>query len=124
MVASSEWEFEDIAVKYAQDLSYEFVVDDEAPSQPTHQAFGFMDETVHQPSPASVYRVGRGILMDLRRDLFLKRDHSPLFDTPRWVRNLEKGYLEAWRRWDSGEEFTPQGWSCIWIKDQGEKVHR
>ncbi|ORY03989.1 hypothetical protein K493DRAFT_311549 [Basidiobolus meristosporus CBS 931.73] len=123
MVASSEWEFEDMAVKYAQDLRYEFVVDDGVQPLQTH-AYGLLQETVDQKAPPAVYRVGRGILMDLRRELFLKRDHSPLFDTPRWVKNLEKGYLEAWRRWDSGEEFTPQGWSCIWIRDQGERVHR
>ncbi|ORY08017.1 protein prenylyltransferase [Basidiobolus meristosporus CBS 931.73] len=101
MVVASEMEYEDVAVKYAQDLTYEYVADD----QPAY------------------YRVGHGILMDLRQDLFLKRDRSPLFDTPRWVRNLEKGYLEAWRRWDSGEEFTPKGWRCIWVDDE-ESVHR
>ncbi|KAK9728636.1 hypothetical protein K7432_000910 [Basidiobolus ranarum] len=124
MVVSSELEYEDIAVKYAQDLSYEYVVDNESQLQQPHQMFEFLRGITQQQLQSSFYRIGRGILMDLRRDLFLKRDNSPLFDTPRWVRNLEKGYLEAWRRWDSGEEFTPKGWSCIWVNDVGESVHR
>ncbi|KAI0068507.1 TPR-like protein [Artomyces pyxidatus] len=47
----------------------------------------------------------RGALMDLRRKLFINRDHMPLFDTARWTRNIEKGYREAWRRWASGTAF-------------------
>ncbi|KAI9598712.1 glycosyl transferase family 41-domain-containing protein [Syncephalis fuscata] len=61
----------------------------------------------HSPLPrAGLHRRGHGPLMELRKKLFLTRDVSPLFDTGRWVRNLEKGYWEAWRRWASGDEFT------------------
>ncbi|RKO93756.1 glycosyl transferase family 41-domain-containing protein, partial [Blyttiomyces helicus] len=35
----------------------------------------------------------------LRRRLFLTRDQIPLFDTPRWVRNLEAGMALAWTDW-------------------------
>jgi len=49
---------------------------------------------------------GRGIgeLGAIRRVLFEHRWKSALFDTKRWVRDLEDAYHEAWRRWVSGEE--------------------
>jgi predicted O-linked N-acetylglucosamine transferase (SPINDLY family) len=28
---------------------------------------------------------------------------SRLFDTKRWVRDLEKAYWEAWMKWERGE---------------------
>ena len=46
---------------------------------------------------------GSGRLMDLRRMLWEGRWTSRLFDTRRWVRDLERGYEEAWRRWEAGE---------------------
>lgn len=45
----------------------------------------------------------RGRLMDLRKMLFHARWSSALFDTRRWVRDLEDAYDEAWRRWVAGE---------------------
>ena len=42
----------------------------------------------------------KSILLKMRRRLFLTRDSMPLFDTDRWVRNLETGMVEAWRRWE------------------------
>lgn len=44
-------------------------------------------------------------LLNLRRCLFLTRDTMPLFDTQRWVKNLEKGYVAAWKRWVDGSQF-------------------
>jgi len=44
-------------------------------------------------------------LLHLRRCLFLARENIPLFDTQRWVKNLEKGYVAAWRRWVDGSQF-------------------
>ncbi|KAJ2632570.1 hypothetical protein GGF44_003790, partial [Coemansia sp. RSA 1694] len=52
-------------------------------------------------------RVSIGPAADLRRDLFLARDQSRLFDTQRWTRNLERGLEEAWRRWTTGEDDPP-----------------
>lgn len=52
-----------------------------------------------------VHWMGHGPLMDLRRALWEQRDQSLLFDTLRWTRNLEKGLCEAWRRWETGQEF-------------------
>ncbi|KAG9288752.1 hypothetical protein G9A89_023049 [Geosiphon pyriformis] len=42
-----------------------------------------------------------GDLMVARRVLFLGREKSPLFDTQKWVRNLERGFEIAWQRWAS-----------------------
>ena len=46
---------------------------------------------------------GEGRLMELRRMLWEGRWTSRLFDTERWVRNLERAYWEAWARWERGE---------------------
>lgn len=47
--------------------------------------------------------MGEGRLMELRKLLYENRRNSPLFDTRRWVRDLECAYSEAWRRWVAGE---------------------
>jgi len=47
---------------------------------------------------------GRGRLVELRRMLFLNRWESKLFDTRRWVNDLEEAYDEVWKRWVKGEE--------------------
>ena len=43
-------------------------------------------------------------LFSLRRHLEDVRDNCAAFDTARWVRNLEKGYLEVWSRREGGLE--------------------
>lgn len=45
---------------------------------------------------------GSGRLVELRRLLYESRTSSALFDTRRWVRDLEDAYDEAWRRWVEG----------------------
>ncbi|CAK4031131.1 related to UDP-N-ACETYLGLUCOSAMINE--PEPTIDE N-ACETYLGLUCOSAMINYLTRANSFERASE [Lecanosticta acicola] len=47
--------------------------------------------------------VGRGRLGELRKMLFHARWSSALFDTNRWVRDLEDAYDESWKRWVSGD---------------------
>ena len=42
-------------------------------------------------------------LLELRRVLYEGRWSSALFDTKRWVRDLEEAYEEVWRRWVVGE---------------------
>ena len=42
-------------------------------------------------------------LTELRKMLYEARWTSALFDTRRWVRDLEEAYEEAWRRWVAGE---------------------
>jgi predicted O-linked N-acetylglucosamine transferase (SPINDLY family) len=49
-----------------------------------------------------VYGVGRGRLADLRKLLWESKSTCALFDTRRWVRDLEKAYEEAWKHWVDG----------------------
>lgn len=45
----------------------------------------------------------RGRLAELRKLLYEARWTSPLFDTRRWVDDLEEAYGIAWERWVRGE---------------------
>lgn len=62
-----------------------------------------------------VYRGHRatGRLSQLRRLLYESRWTSPLFDTRRWVRDLEEAYEVAWGKWERGEG------GDIWLKQRG-----
>ena len=46
---------------------------------------------------------GQGRLTGLRKMLYHARWTSALFDTKRWVRDLEDAYEQAWKRWVAGE---------------------
>ncbi|CAO3632045.1 unnamed protein product [Cunninghamella echinulata] len=115
MVVSSEKEYEDQAVQWAQSLS-------PSPDPIIHEEKEEKEKIVISSS-TNGQTIKKGYLMDLRKRLFLSRRKNPLFDTKRWTRNLEKGYQEAWKRWISGEEMeditsnsiTTSG--CIWIND-------
>jgi protein O-GlcNAc transferase len=61
-------------------------------------------------------------ILELRRRLFLARDTMPLFDTERWVRNLEKGFNAAWKRWVGGLQFRPGHGGCITVKDEDDTL--
>lgn len=50
------------------------------------------------------YGEGRGRLATLRKTLWDSKWTCALFDTRRWVVDLEKAYDEAWRRWVAGED--------------------
>lgn len=45
-----------------------------------------------------------GRLVELRRMLFTHRWQSRLFDTRRWVNDLENAYEAVWSAWVKGEE--------------------
>ena len=45
----------------------------------------------------------QGRLMEIRRMLWEGRWESKLFDTRRWVRDLERAYWCAWEKWEAGE---------------------
>jgi hypothetical protein len=45
----------------------------------------------------------KGRLSELRKLLYESRWTSALFDTRRWVRDLEDSYEIAWKRWVRGE---------------------
>lgn len=51
-----------------------------------------------------------GRLGELRKTLYEARWNSVLFDTKRWVRDLEEAYEIAWDRWVKGEG------GDIWLK--------
>ncbi|KAA1466908.1 hypothetical protein DENSPDRAFT_766865 [Dentipellis sp. KUC8613] len=92
--------------------------------------------TLEQIPDGDTVRRGHGALINLRRNLFLNRTAMPLFDTARWVRNIQKGYREAWRRWAMGTQFEQSvEWEschgaekdsgCIWVVDDDPvDVHR
>lgn len=46
----------------------------------------------------------RGRLSELRKLLFEERWRCRLFDTRRWVRDLEEAYEQVWKGWVNGEE--------------------
>ena len=77
LITDSDEAYEDQAVELGNDLSYSTVNGRQG--------------------------VGKGRLMELRKLLYESRWSSALFDTRRWVRDLELAYWEAWRRWVAGK---------------------
>ena len=76
LIAADETEYEESAIRLATELRYN-----------TSRGFG----------------EGRGRLAELRKLLWKSKWTCALFDTRRWVRDLEEAYEEAWRRWVEGE---------------------
>ena len=76
LIAKNDDDYEERAVELGSGLAY--------PLQPDRQGFG------------------EGRLMDIRKLLYESRHTSALFDTRRWVQDLENAYDEAWRRWVAG----------------------
>lgn len=58
----------------------------------------------------------KGRLGELRRTIYEGRWQAPLFDTRRWVKDLEDAYVRAWRRWVRGEG------GDIWLNDPETSV--
>jgi predicted O-linked N-acetylglucosamine transferase (SPINDLY family) len=77
LIASSDTEYEEMAVRLGKGLTY--------------------------PKSGPDVGKGQGRLIDLRKILTESRWTSALFDTARWTRDLEDAYAEAWRRWVKGE---------------------
>lgn len=76
LIASSEEEYEALAIRLGSSL--------------------------HYPREGPEVGFGRGRLVDLRRILTEGRWTSALFDTHRWVRDLEDAMEVAWERWVNG----------------------
>ncbi|KAJ2007948.1 hypothetical protein GGI04_001320 [Coemansia thaxteri] len=95
MVVSSADAYVDRAVDWALSASHDYEYIQHAEQEEGGGSGSAAAESV---------RVCHGPVADLRRKLFLARDDSRLFDTARWTRNLERGLLEAWRRWTTGED--------------------
>ena len=121
MIVRSSEEYEARALAFSSGLSYDIV--------PPRQGAGA------NKIDGRTQRRGRGELSELRRKLFLTREKSALFDTRKWVRNMEKGYVKAWERWVGGEEFEDTvEWQngdkggarttgCIWVEDDEEALN-
>lgn len=77
LIAKDDEQYEEFAIKLASSFSY----------------------TVHP----SGFGEGIGRLGELRKLLYDSRWTCSLFDTKRWVSDLESAYNEAWRRWVSNE---------------------
>ncbi|KAG9256163.1 glycosyl transferase family 41-domain-containing protein [Emericellopsis atlantica] len=77
LIANTETEYEQTAIALGNGLTYHF--------------------------ENGLYGEGRGPLMDMRRILFESKWACPLFDTRRWVSNVESAYEVAWRRWVDGQ---------------------
>ncbi|KAI5291351.1 hypothetical protein KEM54_005251 [Ascosphaera aggregata] len=74
LIVSSDEEYEARAIELCRNLSYP------VPARPT------------------------GRLVDMRRMLFTNRFQAALFDTRRWVEDLEEAYFAVWNKWAKGEE--------------------
>ena len=66
------------------------------------RAVALGDDLVYSTEPAGI-GMGKGRLVELRKLLYESRWSSALFDTKRWVRDIEAAYAEAWRKWVTGE---------------------
>ena len=77
LIVDSEQQYEDRVVELGATLQYR--------TDPAHPGYA------------------RGRLSELRKLLYESRWTSALFDTRRWVRDLEAAYVEAWRRWVASE---------------------
>lgn len=77
LIAKDDDQYEEFAIKLASEFSYKI--------------------------NSSGYGEGVGRLGELRKILFDSRWTCALFDTKRWVSDLEAAYEEAWRRWVANE---------------------
>ncbi|KAI6093042.1 glycosyltransferase family 41 protein [Hypoxylon rubiginosum] len=77
LIASDDADYENLATRLASSLSYRRV--------------------------EGQYCEGHGRLAEMRKILFEAKWTCALFDTHRWVDDLEQAYEEAWRRWEAGE---------------------
>ncbi|MCJ1306429.1 hypothetical protein MMC25_000071 [Agyrium rufum] len=94
LIVGSDEEYEERAVRLANELSYELVVRSGRKDRNTSSGIqNYIEE----------WGVGKGRLCDLRKLLYEARWTNALFDTERWVSDLEDAYEEAWRKWVAGE---------------------
>lgn len=77
LIAQDDDEYEEFAIRLASSFSYR----------------------IHR----SGHGEGVGRLGELRKLLYDSRWTCALFDTKRWVSDLELAYEEAWRRWVANE---------------------
>lgn len=77
LIAPSEAEYEQMAIRLVSGLNYD--------------------------TTSSDYGQGQGRLAEMRKLLWDSKWRCGLFNTRRWVSDVEDAYEEAWRRWVAGE---------------------
>ncbi|KAJ1906241.1 hypothetical protein LPJ81_001455 [Coemansia sp. IMI 209127] len=97
MVVSGADEYIERAVEWATQSSFEYQYAVPVPGNPPILS-------ADPQTGCFQRRLCHGPVMEMRKQLFLMRDKSRLFDTLRWTRNLERGLAETWRRWVAGED--------------------
>lgn len=65
-------------------------------------AIGLAASLVHSVTSSGKGR-SSGRLSEMRKTLWDSKWTCGLFDTRRWVRDVESAYEEAWKRWETGE---------------------
>jgi len=108
LIARDDQEYEEFAIRLASSLQYRLVNPAlNRMNQPVVVNGGWNNGGVteqHQQAQALMpYGEGVGRLAELRKLLWKSKWTCALFDTRRWVRDLEDAYEEAWRRWVEGE---------------------
>lgn len=84
LIAADENEYEKSAIRLASSTTYRL-------------------KRYNNNGTDELYGEGSGRLSDLRKLLWINRWTCGLFDTRRWVSDLEDAYDVAWRRWVTGE---------------------
>lgn len=120
MVVHSREEYEDRAVTLANSLRRHGITIQTPSSFRNIKAGGGSSAAVDSEFLYNDDGKDLGELMELRKQLFLTRRSMPLFDTARWTRNLEKGYVAAWKRWVEGRQFEYGEDTCIRVRDDEE----
>jgi hypothetical protein len=104
MVVNSYQDYEDLAVEYGNESKWTWKqISGESCDDGNPRFAGALYPNEIKPTHIYVPE-SSGILASLRRNLFLKRDDMSLFDTSKWVRNLESGLIDAWDRFERGWE--------------------
>ncbi|KAI9026139.1 glycosyl transferase family 41-domain-containing protein [Hyaloraphidium curvatum] len=101
MVCTSYKEYEERAVRFAAGVQWRWKDIRGCPTVPQVDGGGVDRFFPDRAAPTHIYTPS-GPLVRLRRQLFLTRDKIPLFDTARWVRDVERCMLLCWERFEHG----------------------
>jgi predicted O-linked N-acetylglucosamine transferase (SPINDLY family) len=105
LIASDEEQYEAFAVRLASSLRYTMIPRANLlPPTPSLSSLSSASTATLQLQNPLPYGEGTGRLAELRRLLFDSKWTCALFDTKRWVSELERAYDEAWRHWVMGEK--------------------
>ena len=112
LVAEDEDVYEDTAVRLANDCVYSGSL--AGKSKARNDQYSTATATSKPKTEINIAQVWQstGRLTEMRKMLSEARWSSALFDTARWVRDLEGAYSIAWARWVKGEG------GDIWLRDE------